>query len=185
MNHCLGVVLAGGKSQRMGQDKAHLQIGQQSLLRRSQNLLYDCGLKTVVVSGQSQISDLIAEQGPVGGIFSIYKQCQPKAMLIIPVDLPLLTPTALTRLMTIGELSQKAVHYNNHSLPIYLPVTGFLENFFAQPELFTGARGPSIKAMLEQIPHSTVALTENEALTNVNSPAQWQKIQTHFNDKRN
>jgi len=185
MNSCLGVVLAGGKSTRMGTDKAQLQLDNQTLLQRSQVLLKDCGISNVVVSGQSQISDIIVEQGPVGGIYSIYKQCQPQAMLIIPVDLPLLTPSVLTQLKSIGELSKKAVHFHQHSLPMYLPVSAFLDTFFAKPNLFVGTKGPSIRKMLEHIPNQVIDVSDAKALTNVNSPEQWRKIQSHYNDQRN
>ena len=46
-----GVVLAGGQSLRMGQDKAQLIIEQHSLLSRAVALLHNVGLKDCFVSG--------------------------------------------------------------------------------------------------------------------------------------
>jgi len=184
MTECLGVVLAGGLSSRMGSDKANLQLGQQTLLERATTLLKDCGLRKVVISGKEQISDLHEQQGPVGGIYSVLEQCRPSSMLIVPVDLPLLTTTDVSQLKTIGELSKKAIYFKNHSLPLYLPINGFVENFFAKPCLFIQEKGPSIRMMLEQIPNQAINITHAESLTNVNTPSQWQQIQTHFNDKR-
>jgi len=123
---CLGVVLAGGLSSRMGQDKAQLtrQYNQAnsaiksttSMLDFSKQLLIDAGLKNIVVSGDNhEIPDLVPRSGPVGGIYSVLAQypehLQPKALLILPVDLPLMTATNLAQLRLKGELSQKAVFF--------------------------------------------------------------------------
>ncbi|WP_448548846.1 molybdenum cofactor guanylyltransferase [Thalassotalea fusca] len=184
MADCLGVVLAGGLSSRMGTNKANLQLGKQTLLERASALLHDCGLGKVVISSKDQVSDLYDHQGPVGGIYSVFKQCRPHSMLIVPVDLPLLTATDIGQLKTIGELSNKAVCFQGHSLPLYLPINGFVENFFAKQSLFSQEKGPSIRMMLGQIPSQAIEITQPKSLTNVNTPSQWQQIQTHFNDKR-
>jgi len=79
---CLGVVLAGGLSSRMGQDKAQLKRQQKatspsensahSMLDFSKQLLADAGIKDIVISGDNhQIPDRVAHAGPVGGIYSV------------------------------------------------------------------------------------------------------------------
>ncbi|HBY88533.1 MAG TPA: molybdopterin biosynthesis protein, partial [Colwellia sp.] len=142
---CLGVVLAGGLSSRMGQDKAQLKRQQsavspsvkstRSMLDFSKQLLADSGIKDIVISGDNhQIPDRVAHAGPVGGIYSVLahylanspEHLQPKALLILPVDLPLMTPAALADLRLKGELSHKATFFrdsqkNMHHIPLYLP----------------------------------------------------------------
>ena len=46
-----GVVLAGGRSSRMGRDKALLEIDGCTLLDRAVALLHEAGAATVIVSG--------------------------------------------------------------------------------------------------------------------------------------
>lgn len=209
---CLGVVLAGGLSSRMGQDKAQLKRQQHavspsaksahSMLDFSKQLLADAGIKDIVISGDHhQIPDRVAHAGPVGGIYSVIahylanspEHLQPKALLILPVDLPLMTVSALTELRLKGELSHKATFFsdsqkNMHHIPLYLPNNAFLNMFlmqaFHREQLLTNSKnnknGPSVRAMLEQIPHQAIASLNNQVLFNTNTPEQWQQAQQQF-----
>jgi len=194
-NECLGVVLAGGLSSRMGTDKAQLMRDNTSMLTFSKQLLRDAGIKTCVVSGnkniindKSQVNDIVSQAGPVGGIYSVIKQYQPKALLVLPVDLPLITSQALVKLKQLGELSHKACFYQDHSIPLYLPINGFVETFlqhaFQHEKFKNSGRGPSIRSLLKQIPHQAIALDNAQLLFNTNTPEQWQQAQRVFNNTK-
>jgi len=205
---CLGVVLAGGKSSRMGTDKALLMrsrsadfgqsLGHESMLSYSQGLLKNIGIEKVVISGdvkgdnaESSVTDEFAELGPMGGIYSVIKKYQPKSLLILPVDLPLMTKETLQQLKIKGQLTQKACFFTDHFLPLYLPNNAFVEQFFTSN--FTPLRygkksalnektnknknGPSIRSMLAQVPHQTLALQSTQCLFNSNTPQEWQQAQ--------
>ena len=206
---CLGVVLAGGKSSRMGQDKASLQRDKQDMLSYSKSLLERAGSSQVIVSGgEHGIDDLVANMGPLGGIQSIIRQFKPQALLILPVDLPLMTADTLAALKQAGELSQQACYYSDHYLPLYLPVNAFVEQFFqrlaiqpmsqkaARPQsvsqsnaekveaskqasMHTGKSrklsGPSVRSLLNQIPHRVLTPKNSNCLFNTNTPEQWQQ----------
>ncbi|MFT6918785.1 MAG: molybdopterin-guanine dinucleotide biosynthesis protein A [Cognaticolwellia sp.] len=203
---CLGVVLAGGKSSRMGQDKAGLQREKLDMLSYSMSLLKAVGSSQVLVSGGEQgIDDLVANLGPLGGIQSIIQQFKPQALLILPVDLPLMTSVELARLKQVGELSHQACYFTDNYLPLYLPVNAFVEQFFQQ--LLTkphsqvssplkskisfshehvsadkvaskrNLTGPSVRSLLAQIPHKVVTPKNSKCLFNTNTPEQWQQAQ--------
>ena len=183
---CLGVVLAGGLSSRMGQDKAQLTHKNTDMLGFSKQLLLDCGIKDVVVSGnQHQVSDIVNNAGPVGGIYSVIARYQPKALLILPVDLPLMNANTLKQLRLKGELSNKACFFEDNHIPLYLPNNGYLELFLAQAFKDYSAiktnngqtvkNGPSVKALLKQVPHMSIAVNNSVTLFNTNTPAQWQQ----------
>lgn len=200
----LGVVLAGGLSSRMGQDKSLLPRGNASnspsMVDFSKQLLINSGVSNVLISGDNhQVPDLVKGAGPVGGIYAVLQHCltqqiQPKALLILPVDLPLMTASALTQLRLKGELSQKATFFSEasgktHNIPLYLPNNAYLELFLAQA--FKGytqksgeKNGPSIGALLKQVPHLAIKLEHNnnasQALFNSNTPQEWKKAQQHF-----
>ncbi|WP_019027357.1 molybdenum cofactor guanylyltransferase [Colwellia piezophila] len=214
---CLGVVLAGGLSSRMGQDKAQLtrQSGLNHSSRRSlegsattmldfsKQLLIDAGIKDIVVSGDNhQIPDRVPQAGPVGGIYSVLahfltkspEHLQPKALLILPVDLPFMTAADLAQLRLKGELSNKATFFTDsqkqaHHIPLYLPNNAFLNMFlmqaFHRETLLTNSKansknGPSVRAMLEHVPHQTITSKSNQLLFNTNTPTQWQEAQKQF-----
>lgn len=198
-NKCLGVVLAGGLSSRMGYDKAQLIRDKNttlSMLAFSKQVLSDSGLSNIVVSGDKyDVPDLVKKGGPVGGIASILAQFpQAESLLILPVDLPFMTAKALTELRLKGELSQKATYFKGHNIPLYLPNNAFLELFLAQA--FTKAphskggsdqlsnkakkQGPSIKALLSKVPNQAIESNDLNILFNTNTPEQWQQAKQQF-----
>ncbi|PCI52671.1 MAG: molybdopterin biosynthesis protein [Gammaproteobacteria bacterium] len=194
-NECLGVVLAGGLSSRMGQDKAKLLRNNTDMLNFSKQLLIDSGISNIVVSGdQYDIPDKIKQSGPVGGIYSVLSNFpQAKALLILPVDLPFMTTKALANLRLKGELSQKATYFEGHSIPLYLPNNSYVELFLStvfsssvrvnitKPTAkTTNKSGPSIKALLQQVPHHAIQCHDNKALFNTNTPEQWQQAMKQF-----
>jgi molybdopterin-guanine dinucleotide biosynthesis protein A len=195
-NECLGVVLAGGLSSRMGKDKAKLLRNNIDMLNFSKQLLINSGINNIVVSGDEyDIPDKVKKSGPVGGIYSVLSSFpQAKSLLILPVDLPFMTTKTLADLRIKGELSQKATYFEGHNIPLYLPNNAYVDMFFST--IFsnnllinsgkvsgktTKKNGPSIKALLHQIPHQAIQCADSKALFNTNTPEQWQQATTQLN----
>ena len=194
-DECLGVVLAGGLSSRMGQDKAKLLRNSTDMLNFSKQLLINSGVNNILVSGdQYDIPDKIKMNGPVGGIYSVLSSFpQVKSLLILPVDLPFMTTKMLTNLRIKGELSQKATYFDGHNIPLYLPNNSYVELFLSKAfsnnsmvkqgqhsEKKTKKNGPSIKALLEHVPHQAIKCGDSKALFNTNTPEQWQQAKKQF-----
>jgi molybdopterin-guanine dinucleotide biosynthesis protein A len=202
-NDCIGVVLAGGLSSRMGQDKAQLLRKNNSMLAFSKQVLTDAGINNIVVSGDNyDVPDTIKESGPVGGIASVLSHYpKAKSLLILPVDLPLMTASVLAQLRIKGELSQKATHFVGHNIPLYLPNNAYVELFFQQAFSASNSRsdagkntstdtnkktrfknkGPSIRALLAQVPHQAITCSDAKMLFNTNTPDEWQQAKQQFN----
>jgi len=202
--NCLGVVLTGGLSSRMGSDKALLNRHTNNnapvnMLSFSTLKLKRSGVDNVVISGKNHgVADQFENLGPMGGIYTIIKKYQPKSLLILPVDLPLINEESLKQLKRVGELSQQACFYQNNYLPLYLPITAFVEQFFEQTFLpfkqtassvtswktslakGSAKKGPSIKALLTQTPHKCLTPTNSQLLFNANTPEQWQQAKEKF-----
>lgn len=183
---CLGVVLAGGLSSRMGSNKAQLlrdNKSRLSMLEFSKQLLKNSGINQIVVSGDNyDVPDQVKLSGPVGGILSVLSQYPSiKSLLILPVDLPLMTAKALTDLRLKGELSHKATYFEGHNIPLYLPNSSYVEMFLATAFTKTmnstngKKKGPSIKALLNQVPHQAIKSSDANILFNTNTPEQWQQ----------
>ena len=144
--------------------------------------------------------DTVKECGPVGGILSVLaKYPQATSLLILPVDLPFMTAKALTDLRLKGELSQKATYFEGHNIPLYLPNNAYVALFLAQAfstidttknsdssdcsrfASQSGKKGPSIKALLTQIPHQAIQSSDANTLFNTNTPQEWQQAKKQFN----
>ena len=85
-----GFVLAGGRSSRMGQDKATLDWHGRPLLEHMTELLRQVA-NTVQVVGRDKLPDRHSNLGPLGGIATALDVTSVDHNLIVAVDLPLLT----------------------------------------------------------------------------------------------
>lgn len=103
------VILAGGKSSRMGADKARLPINRQSLLARQIKLVRSVGAGEVFISGRPDrsyaefgcpvLTDRFPEAGPLAGIQRALEVCPAPLLLVLAVDMPKLNPKMLRTLI--------------------------------------------------------------------------------------
>nr|WP_043630864.1 molybdenum cofactor guanylyltransferase [Desulfovibrio sp. TomC] len=102
----LGVILAGGKSSRMGRDKAWLTFFGQPLFRRVANTVAAV-TGEVLVSGRDPspfelavpwVADETPELGPAGGVLSVLAATG-RPCLVVSCDLPFLDEATLVRLI--------------------------------------------------------------------------------------
>ena len=112
-------VLAGGKSSRMGQDKAFLRLGGSTLLDRALGSGERLGWRaTATIVGSTSkfggfgvvIEDKYPERGPLGGIHAALAHTSTDLNLIIAVDLPFLRPELLRYL--IDQAQEIGTHAN-------------------------------------------------------------------------
>ena len=124
-NSTLGVVLAGGNSSRMGQDKATLKLasGETFLERAIANLAQAC--RSVAVSGRAvdradvfSIADLKPQLGPAMAVWSAVQFAKERgfeAVLVVPVDMPLVDAACLRRLVAASREHEGA---RGEALPV-------------------------------------------------------------------
>lgn len=100
MRKISGIILAGGKSSRIGEDKAFLTYEGKSFIERAvENLRPYCS-EIIISSDNPQISipdthrlsDEIADIGPLGGLYTCLKRSSYDEAIVIPIDTPFLTP---------------------------------------------------------------------------------------------
>jgi len=102
-----GAILAGGKSARMGSDKALLNFGGMSFIERIAGTLAGVADPVVISAGEGGIysalglpvvTDVHAGCGALGGVHAVLSQMSTSRALFVPCDLPLVTPGACRRL---------------------------------------------------------------------------------------
>lgn len=91
------VILAGGKSCRMGSDKAALRFGGQSFLERAISALE--GFDEIILStnnrapydayGLPVVNDIYPGCGPIGGLHAALSACSSDALFCVTCDMPL------------------------------------------------------------------------------------------------
>jgi molybdenum cofactor guanylyltransferase len=152
VNEIHGLVLAGGRSRRMGTDKALLMLDGQSQLSRAVTLL-SRHLTNVYVSARrdqadeferskfEQIIDRYDEMGPVAGILSAMDSDSRASWLVLACDLPNVDDDTIAELVaayTQGGQPFAAYRSSHDGLPeplcaIYSPDSrALIEGFVAE-----------------------------------------------------
>lgn len=103
-----GFVLAGGKSTRMGTDKAFIEFEGRILLERALGLVRSVTPDIRIVGAREKfapfapvVEDIFRERGPLGGIHAALRGSQTELNFMLAVDMPFVSETFLQYL--IGE----------------------------------------------------------------------------------
>jgi molybdopterin-guanine dinucleotide biosynthesis protein A len=99
-------VLAGGKSTRMGRDKAFVEFDGKTLLLRALELVSAVAQEVGIVGDREKFSsfgpvieDVYPERGPLGGIHAALASSKAEFNLMLAVDLPFVEPRFLDYLI--------------------------------------------------------------------------------------
>ncbi|RKU20267.1 hypothetical protein C6500_09190 [Candidatus Poribacteria bacterium] len=108
-----GVILAGGKSRRMGENKALMQLGDDSLIGHVINRIHRVTDEILLITnspteyahlGVSMRGDILTGTGALGGIYTGLTHASHDAVLCVACDSPFLEPKLLTYLVSVlGE----------------------------------------------------------------------------------
>ncbi len=101
-------ILAGGKSSRMGRNKALLMLGDRTLLERMQELARTVTPDVRIVGervkyGVEAIEDVYRERGPLGGIHAALAATKAELNLILSVDTPFVSSEFLRFLVAEAQ----------------------------------------------------------------------------------
>ncbi|WDF75343.1 NTP transferase domain-containing protein [Mucilaginibacter sp. KACC 22773] len=189
-----GLVLAGGQSLRMGFDKGNVNWhGKAQRYHMADMLKPFCNEVFISCrSGQQgeidkqypSLEDTFTGLGPFGAILSAFREKPDSAWLVIACDLPLMDEGTLRNLVAWRNSSSVATAYHS-------PVTDFPEPLIAiwEPKSY-----PVLLSYLAQgysCPRKVLINTditllnppEPEALTNVNTPDELEKIKRVIHQK--
>jgi molybdenum cofactor guanylyltransferase len=108
-----GFVLAGGRSSRMGTDKAVVHFDGQPLVARALGLLRVVGLAASIAGARSTLEDFapVVEDeglGPLSGICAALSFATAHFIAFLPVDLPLLPASLLTYMIAHAQTTAAA-----------------------------------------------------------------------------
>ncbi|MGI9329911.1 MAG: NTP transferase domain-containing protein [Gammaproteobacteria bacterium] len=185
-----GLVLAGGRSRRFGQDKAALTVRGKALLERAVDLLTP-RVNQVFVSVRpdqrddtlrsrfSLLVDTLAEGGPPAGLLAAHARVPTAAWLVIACDLAALDAEALEILVAARQPAREATAYegplNGQPEPlcaIYEPVALARLSTLAEQGGNLSPRDLLVQGDTELLRPRRV-----EALANVNRPADLEALQ--------
>ena len=177
-----GVLLSGGQSSRMGQDKSLLPRDHRDMFFYTLDNLECLKLNQIFISrNPSQLSyltrspvvaDIHKEMGPLGGIHAVAQRSKAQALLIVPIDLPLLEVRDLEKIVAMGEVMHQPVYFTEHYLPLFLPLTGAVRDYLN--DVVSGKiKSKSVKALCRHFNGIALSPDNQGRLQNTNTPEQW------------
>ncbi|HTJ78137.1 MAG TPA: molybdenum cofactor guanylyltransferase [Rariglobus sp.] len=184
-----GAILAGGRSSRMGRDKAFLTLDGRTLVSRQAALLNELGCAELLLSGRPDtdygvpsarmVYDSVADSGPLAGLAAVLAAARHPWVLVLAVDLPHITRPFLQSLLDQGAgrtgIAPRITEGWEPLAALY-PRTLLPE---AEAALRDGRY--SLQPFLDQAEHSGfmcrrfVASDEQPLLANWNSPSDFAK----------
>ncbi len=189
-----GLVLAGGASQRMGQDKGDLKYYHQPQKYHVAEMLTGIGLDTYIsirkeqehLPGFSYIFDHYKNIGPMAGIVSAFKHYK-TAWLVLGCDYPFLKTKHLDYLLSKRDKSKVATVFSEEDNGFLLPTLAIYESHFL-PLLQHSIHHEeySLQKLLKKNKINIIT-TQDQAFKSIDNPVAYRAVkkEIHENTIRN
>lgn len=182
-----GLVLAGGKSIRMGQDKGGIEWHGKPQRSYMAQLLQPFCAEVFISARADQAADLgnefpvltdtFLELGPMGAILSAFRQFPDHAWLVVACDLPLLDHATIDFLNQARQPKYYATAFQSPQNQMPEPLVAIWEPKSYPALLSFLAQGYSCpRKVLMNTNTQVVEAPEPAALTNVNTPEELEQI---------
>ncbi len=193
-----GIILAGGKSSRMGAEKGlQLLCGKPMISYAIEALTGLCS--QIIISSSSNaysgfgfniVADEFPDIGPMGGIYSSLKQSTSTKNLILSCDLPLVTHQLMEYILQQGEKYEVAVPWEGGRH--YEPLCGFYNrSVINKLKSFIEKGNYKLPDLFEEININQLIINEKSAVhqpnlfLNVNTSADLLKAEFFMNKQQN
>jgi len=185
MTKLKGLILAGGLSSRMGQDKAFLKIKDSIQLEYLIKLYETCNLIPAISCREEQlesmkqyagcITDRYNQIGPLGGVLSAFEKEPETAWLLTACDMPNIKKEDIDRLIEERDPLAK--------LSCYMTTDGFPEPLFSiwEPGSYEDLieayknNNYSLVRLINKIEAKKIPARSDEIFVNINTPEELNK----------
>ncbi len=197
----VGIILSGGSSSRMGQNKALLPLGNKKIIEHIKDLMCSVFNEVILVSNTpmeykfldlSIFPDIINIPGPLAGIHSGLKNSSTEKNFIISCDMPMMTEQIIEQIVNFesekkivlckvdGYLQTLAGIYSKSILPI-------IENILLDAQTSNSdsniKHGAKVRTLLYNLDYDVLEAEDlegykSEFFFNINTEEDYQKIKT-------
>ncbi|MBD3410691.1 MAG: NTP transferase domain-containing protein [Ignavibacteriales bacterium] len=195
-------ILAGGRSTRMGRDKATLPLGDATAAKRlielaaplaSETMLVEATPRDEEIEGARRIVDLVPESGPLGGTHAALAACRTDRLVVLSCDLLLLDAASLAAALSTSPASSALVPtiqgIRQPQLVVYrvadaLPVASSLVRRRADlPKSALSIRRLAAELDADELPLERTPRFDPASLTNVNTPEEYERVSRLLGEK--
>ena len=186
-----GIILAGGKSRRLGRNKALLELGGRSLLARARANVHPLCREVIVVGGPSgadqlgrtqYVADIYLSHGALGGIHAGLRAARTEYSLVVACDMPFLNQDLLRYM--IGQVDSYDViipRLNGLTEPLHAL---YSRNCLRPIERLLARRGGRIISFFPQVRVRYIEEAEvdrfdpqRRSIFNINPAEDWRRAQ--------
>lgn len=172
------IILAGGKSSRMGQDKGLMLINEKPLIK---HVIDECELfsKNIIIISNNEdyqqfgypvYSDLIKDIGPIGGIYTGLTKSEHELNFVVSCDTPFINVKLIEKLNGLIDSNEIVIPSFNGRLN---PLMGFYKKAILS----------AIKKQIEQKVYKVMLAIEDSKLLKVDVSDRNEKEFLNLNDK--
>jgi molybdopterin-guanine dinucleotide biosynthesis protein A len=191
-----GVILAGGKSSRMGVNKSFLKLGSQTIIERIVNLMKSIFSEVIIITNTPDeykflnlplYEDIYKWKGPLAGIHSALTQSQTEKIFVLSCDVPLMSK----------EMIEYVIEYKSNKSIIFCEAAGYhqplvgvyskkilseIEKFISNNEMSDKSFHQFLKNIDMEIIHpEDLPFYKDDIYLNVNRPIDYEMILSVYN----
>jgi molybdopterin-guanine dinucleotide biosynthesis protein A len=184
-----GVILAGGKSKRIGKNKAFLTLNGKFFIIHSLEKLKEIFNDVIIISdevdkfsflGVKVFPDIIKDAGPLGGIYTALMNIEKDYAFIVPCDMPLLRVSAIKEIIKHASKNKIVIGFSENEI---YPLLGIYPKKFKNDlKNYILKGGRKVMEFIESFKMvKKVDLSKfKEYLINVNTPSDYKLIEKKF-----
>ena len=188
-----GVILAGGKSSRMGVNKSFLKLGNQTIIERIAELMKSIFSEVLIITNTPDeykflnlplYEDIYKWKGPLAGIHSALTHSQTEKIFVLSCDVPLMSKKMIEYIIEYKSdkpiVFCEAAGYHQPLVGVYSKnILSEIENIISNNEMSDKSFHQYLNSVTAQIIHpEQLSFYKNEIFTNVNNPEDMLLAQT-------
>jgi molybdenum cofactor guanylyltransferase len=182
-----GFVLAGGRSSRMGKDKALLTLGGEPLVKRAVRKLGKVCSEVAIAGGTRElmqfgrvVPDESAGCGPLGGIVAALGQSSFEWNLFLPVDAPFVPVSTLNALLLMAKSSGMGVMARAEGVMQPLCAVYSRQSLGVLQQELAAGRWKVTRAIEAAGPINVMDFEDASWFVNLNTPEEFVEAEKHL-----
>lgn len=180
----IGLILAGGKSSRMGTDKAFMLYNGKPVYRHMYKMLSPFCCSVIISCRKEQkplfhphaaVEDMDEDIGPLAGLLAAWTKYPGRPLLVIAVDMPEVDRNLLARLVTTRNPKKLVTGFTGKNNIYVEPLCTIYEASFQEViRTHAAENNHSLSRLIQQLPDKeTIKLPDLKALRSFNLPEDW------------
>ena len=178
------LILAGGKSLRMGTDKADLVYHGHTFLETLIEKARKMGFTDIIISGYpheisgiTPVADELEGRGPLGGMYSCFKKAKNKYCFIVCVDVPQLVDDTIFSLIDFHLKEKNEITLLSQNGKIEPLIGVFPTSSYEKILPIIRDHSAKVFRLIDQYDYKIFSVNdESKTMANINTPEDYQQI---------